>query len=65
MNLYTHIIILLIPLPLLGFWMWMLSNMVKNEDLSTREKNMWLWMFIFLNILTAIMYYVNVYRNRH
>ena len=63
----------LIPLPLLIFWAWMFSEMVKNENLppcfvtftrGSDPKFDWTVAFVFLNIFAAVFYYVNEYRQR-
>jgi uncharacterized membrane protein (DUF4010 family) len=68
-----QLILLLIPLPLVVFWLWMFSAMTKNDNLPqcfitfTNGRNPsfdWTVAFIFLSIFAAILYYLNVYRNR-
>ena len=58
----------LIPLaiivPLIAFWLWMFRDMTNNRYLLDNEKNTWTVLFIFLNVFAAVLYYVNVYRNR-
>jgi hypothetical protein len=69
----VQLILLLLPLPLLAFWAWMFSDMTKNDNLPqcfltfTNGRNPsfdWTVAFIFLNVFTAIFYYVTVYKNR-
>lgn len=69
----AQIILILIPLPLVVFWLWMFSDMTKNGNLPqcfitfSNGKNSgfdWTVAFIFLSIFTAIVYYVNVHRNK-
>jgi hypothetical protein len=68
-----QLIIVLLPLVPLLFWLWMFWNMTNNGNLPqcfitfTRGSNStfdWWVAFIFLNVFTAIVYYLNVYRNR-
>ncbi len=57
------IILLLIPIPLLAFWVWMYREMMRNEYLTPAAKNYWMMMFIFFNVLAAAYYYATEYRN--
>lgn len=68
-----QLILALIPLAPAVFWLWMFSDMSKNGNLPpcfitvTNGRNAafdWTVAFIFLNVFTAIVYYVTVYRNR-
>lgn len=68
-----QVILVLLPFVLLLFWAWMFSAMTKNDNLPpcfitfTNGKNPgfdWTVTFIFLNVFTAMVYYVTVYRNR-
>ena len=49
----------------LAFWGWMYRDMVTNNDLSSDEKQNWTFAFILLNIFGALLYCLNIYRNRH
>jgi len=69
----THVIIVILPLTLLLFWLWMFWDMSNNDHLPqcflsfTRGSNTtfdWFVVFICLSIFAAIYYYVYVYRNR-
>jgi hypothetical protein len=69
----TQLILALLPLPLVVFWLWMFSDMTKNGNLPscfitlTNGRNPgfdWTMAFVFLNVFTAFIYYVTVYRNR-
>jgi low temperature requirement protein LtrA len=55
---------LAIILPLIAFWLWMFRDMLNNRYLLDNERNTWTVLFIFLNVFAALLYYVNVYRNR-
>ena len=68
-----QLIVILIPIILLAFWAWMFSHMARNERLpdcfitvssNSNPRLDWNVAFIFLNIATAIYYYVNVYQTR-
>ncbi len=74
MDQLTHVILVILPLVPFLFWLWMFWDMSKNEHLPQcflsfrRGSNPtfdWWVVFIFLSILAAIFYYVNVYRNRY
>jgi hypothetical protein len=67
------LIIAILPIIPILFWLWMFSDMTKNDNLPhcfitfTRGSNAtfdWWVAFIFLSVFTAIVYYFNVYRNR-
>ena len=69
----THVLIVILPLTLLLFWLWMFWDMSNNTHLPqcflslTRGSNPtfdWFVVFIFLSIFAAMFYYVNVYRHR-
>ncbi len=60
----SPIIGLLFALPVIAFWVWMFADMVKNDDLPRETKDYWVLAFIFLSIVTAAFYYVNIYRER-
>jgi len=69
----VQLILVLLPLVLLLFWAWMFSDMTRNDTLPpcfitvTNGRNPgldWMVAFIFLNVFTAMIYYVTVYRNR-
>ncbi len=68
-----QLILILIPLPLVVFWLWMFSDMTKNDNLPqcfitfTNGRNSsfdWTFAFIFLSVFAAIFYYVTEYRKR-
>jgi hypothetical protein len=67
------LLVALLPIPLLVFWLWMFSDMTKNENLPpcyitvTNGRNPgldWMVAFVFLNVITAMVYYATVYRKR-
>ena len=73
MDQLTHVLIVILPLTLLLFWLWMFWDMSNNTHLPqcflsfTGGSNPtvdWFVVFIFLSILAAMFYYVNVYRNK-
>lgn len=45
-----------------GLWIWMFSHLMKNDRIN--NKVLWGWMFIILNIITAIFYFVFVYNTQ-
>jgi hypothetical protein len=53
-----------IILPLETFWAMMAKDMVMNEELIGRERNTWIFLFLFSNIFAAIWYYMSRYRDR-
>ena len=70
----VQLISLLITLLLVVFWLWMFSEMMKNESLPGNSspaltwppssKYSWTLAFIFLNVFGAALYYVWEYRKR-
>jgi hypothetical protein len=61
----VQLILLIVPLPLVGFWFWMFRDLTNNDYLSSDEKNDWTVKFILLNVLAAFWYYLVEYRNRY
>jgi hypothetical protein len=64
---------LLLPLVLVGFWLWMFMNLADTADVRpcflsfTRNSNPkldWAIMFVFLSLITAGIYFFTVYRNK-
>jgi len=55
---------LLLAVPVIAFWLWMFSDMLKNARLPSNERDTWTLAFFFLSIFTAAYYYVYVFRNR-
>ncbi len=70
----VQLISLLITLLLVVFWLWMFSEMMKNDSLPGNSstpltwppssKYNWLFLFIFLNVFGAALYYLYEYRKR-
>ena len=60
----THLIPLLIILPLLVFWAWMFSDMLNNNRLPDELRSQWAVAFILLSVFAAVLYYANIYRDR-
>jgi hypothetical protein len=61
----VQLIPLLLIVPLLVFWAWMFQEMRGNRELPESAKNDWTLAFILLNVFAAVLYYVNVYKQRH
>jgi hypothetical protein len=61
----AQLIPILIGLPLIGFWLWMLTDLSKNDYLSGSKKNNWFLAFILLNIFAALGYYPVEYQPRN
>ena len=69
-----QLISLIVPILLLGFWIWMFWAMTNNDRLPSRSntalslppasKFEWTWMFIVFNIFAAVYYYFAEYRNK-
>ncbi len=60
-----QLIPMMIGLPLIGFWLWMLMDLTNNDYLSRDSKNNWFLALILLNIFGAIWYYMVEYKNRN
>lgn len=54
---------LLFALPVIAFWLWMFTDMLKNTRLPPGTRDIWVLAFIFLSIFTAAYYFVYVYRS--
>jgi len=60
-------VLLLIPLAVIVFWLWMFYHMLHNDDIPSvarptfawppEAKNQWLPFFIVLNVITALYYF--------
>ncbi len=61
----TQLIIILLPVPLFAFWLWMFRDMINNDRLPGNSRNTWMLLFVFMNVFAAIWYYVAEYRNRY
>lgn len=44
----------------IGFWLWMLASCIRRKGL--KQKWLWVILFIFLSVITAIVYYFYVHR---
>lgn len=57
---------LFFALPVIAFWLWMFSDMMRQDDLpgGPSARQYWTLGFIFLSLFTAAYYYVYVYRAR-
>jgi len=71
-SLLTQLMIIL-PIVLIVFWVWMFNDMLKNDRLpnggplnrlTSDPKSDWTLAFIFLNVFAAAMYYSLIYRHR-
>ncbi len=60
-----ELIPILISIPILGFWFWMLSDLSNNEYISKQEKTNWFLIIVLLNVFGAAWYYLVEYRNRN
>jgi hypothetical protein len=60
----TFVISVLISLTVISFWLWMFVEMIRNDDMDSTAKGYWAVAFIFLSILAAGLYYLNIYRRR-
>ena len=56
---------MLIGLPLIGFWFWMLRDLSNNQYISSSSKTTWFLAFVLLNIFGAAWYYFVEYRPRN
>ncbi len=65
MNPLILLFAVLLPVPLLVFWLWMFRDMSNNDYLSNGERNNWTRYFVFLNVFAAFWYYIVEYRPRH
>lgn len=59
------IIVILLPLPLAVFWLWMFRDMINNDYLTSKSRSTWMFEFVLLNVFAAALYYQTEYRNRH
>lgn len=58
------IIGILIPAPLIVFWLWMFRDMINNPYLVSYDRTTWTFMFVFLNFAAAAWYYLTEYKGR-
>jgi heme A synthase len=61
----TLVISVLFSLTVISFWLWMFVEMIRNDNIDPTAKNYWTVAFIFLSILAAGLYYLNIYRRRN
>jgi hypothetical protein len=60
----TVVISVLFSLIVISFWLWMFIAMIQNDELDPNAKTYWTLGVIFLSIVAAGLYYLNVYRQR-
>ena len=60
----TTVISILFSLVVISFWLWMFIAMIQNDEIDANAKTYWTLGFIFLSIVAAGLYYLNVYRQR-
>ncbi len=65
MNPIILLVLVLTPVPLFAFWLWMFRDMTNNEYITSQARNNWTMQFVFLNIFAAFWYYLVEYRPRH
>lgn len=56
---------MILGIPLIGFWLWMLVDLANNDYLTREAKNNWFVAFLLLNFFAALWYYLVEYRPRH
>ncbi len=61
----AELIPIVISIPILGFWFWMLSDLSNNDYISKQEKTNWFLILVLLNVFGAAWYYLVEYRNRN
>ena len=69
-----QLITMIVPIALLGFWIWMFWAMTNNARLPSGSSSSlgwppsskfdWTLAFIFLNVFAAVYYYFIEYRNQ-
>ncbi len=68
-----QVIVRFVPLGLLGFWAWMFVDMIRSDDLpgcflsltgGVDAKSDWTVMFVLLSLVTALVYFTEIYRQR-
>ncbi len=65
MNPLVVLIPVILGLPLVAFWLWMLVDLANNTYITKDSKNNWFLAFVLLNIFGALWYYMVEYRNRN
>jgi hypothetical protein len=56
---------MLVGLALMVFWLSMFWDLAHNDYLPGSSKNNWAFLFVFLNVFSAVWYYFVEYRPRH
>lgn len=49
--------ILLIAVPLVGFWVWTLVDCLQNEPSENNEKLLWMLLIVFTEVIGAAIYF--------
>jgi hypothetical protein len=57
------LLLLLLPILLIGFWVWMVREMFQNPYLTPPQRTFWMVVLLFGNVFGAAMYYWYVYRS--
>jgi len=55
------ILMLFVWIAIIGFWIWMLIDLIKNQE---KDKVVWILVLIFTGILGAIVYFFVAKRGR-
>ena len=55
---------MLSALPLIGFWMWMFTDMWRNPSIPANARTTWTIAFLFGNVFTAAYYWARVFRDQ-
>ena len=58
------LIVLLIIVPLLGFWFVVVRDMFGRNDLPPNARTFWIALLLFFNVFGAALYYLTEYRGR-
>jgi hypothetical protein len=57
------LLLLLLLIPLIGFWVWMVRDMMQNPYLTASQRTFWMVVLLFGNVFGAAIYYWYVYRS--
>lgn len=57
---FTSILYASIFISSFWLWSWMFSDLLKNRNL--KHKVIWGWMFLLFNVITAIIYFLTVFK---
>ena len=60
----TTTLILLLPVLPLAFWAWMFWDFTEHSEVPQNLRLLWVVLFVFGNVLTAVYYFFAVYRKR-